>query len=205
MPFVPAPNIVMVELRCTLDSQKVENRFNVNVFHEPTAADLTSIGNNVITQVINNWIPTMPDAVTLREIHMRSLHTANGIELTVPFPVPSNGSLIGPVTPSNVTICVSLRSNASGRSARGRLYWIGLREQDVDTNTLQTARGGTIVAAIQAMVDQLEAAGYAWTIVSYRANNVPRPGGPVYFLVQTALLVDNTVDSQRRRLPGRGS
>lgn len=205
MPFTPAPNIVMVELRATLDGQKVENRWHVNAFHEPTAADLTSIGNNVITTVINDWIPTMPDALTLREVHLRSLHAANGIELTVPFPVPTAGSLLGLVTPSNVTICVSLRSNASGRSARGRLYWMGLRQSDVTVNTLSSTRGAAIVAAVQAMKDQLVAAGYAWTVVSYFANKVPRPGGPVYFLVQTALLVDNTVDSQRRRLPGRGS
>jgi len=205
MAFVPAPNIVQVELRCTLDGQNIENRWNVNVFHEPTSADLTAIANNVASTVIEDWIPTIPDAVTFREIHLRSLHTANGIELTAPFPIPSNGSLVGGVLPSNVTLCVSLRSSSSGRSARGRLYWMGLVEGDVTGNVVSTPRGAAIVAAVQAMIAALTTAGYAWVIVSYFTNNAPRVGGPVYFLVQNALIVDSVVDSQRRRLPGRGT
>lgn len=205
MPFVPAPNIVQVELRCTLDGQNVENRFHVNVFHTPTAADLTNVANRVSNVVINNWIPQLPVALTLRAIHCRSLHVQNGVEADFPFPVPTNGSLIGDVLPSNVTICVSVRTGASGRSARGRVYWMGLREADVVGNTLDAARGGTIVAAVQAMINGLVTDGFAWTIVSYISNGIPRPGGPVYFVATTALLVDNVVDSQRGRLPGRGS
>lgn len=200
MPFVPTPNIVMVELRCTMAGVPVENRFHVNVFHEPTPADLTNVANRVSTHVINDWIPNLPVALTIRSMHLRSLHNLNGIEADFPFPVPTNGSLVSPVLPNNVTICVSIRSGASGRSARGRLYWLGLVEGDVTESTLSGTRGGLIVDAVQAMIDGLATDGFAWTIVSYQSGGVPRPGGPVYFVAQTALLVDNTTDSQRGRL-----
>jgi len=205
MPFIPAPNIVQVEVRCTLDGQNIENRFHVNVFHEPTVTDLTNVANICFTVLINDWIPVLPLALTLREIHCKSLHDQNAVEASFPFPVPSNGSLVSPVLPSNVTICISVRSNAAGRSARGRVYWMGLVEGDVAGNTLDTTRGGQIVDAVQALIDALDAATFSWVIVSYISNGAPRVGGPVYFLVTTALLVDSTVDSQRRRLPGRGS
>jgi len=205
MAFVPAPNIVMVELRCTLDGQNVENRFHVNVFHEPTTFDLQSVANVVSNAVIEQWIPQLPDALTFREIHLRSLHDANAIELTAAFPSNTTGSLVSLVLPSNVTLCVSLRSNASGRSARGRLYWMGLCELDVSGNNIGLTRSGGIVDAVQFLIDALQTVEYAWVIVSYIANNAPRVGGPVYFVVTTALIVDSVVDSQRRRLPGRGS
>jgi len=205
MAFVPAPNIVAVELRCTLDGQNVENTWHVNVFHEPTVADLVALANNIATVVIGSWLTNLSDQLTFREIHLRSLHTANGVEHTAAFPANTTGSLVSPVMPSNVTLCVSLRSQSSGRSARGRLYWMTLTELDVVGNTVASGRVGTIVGAVQDMIDQMVTIGYAWVIVSYITNNAPRVGGPVYFIVTTALVVDSIVDSQRRRLPGRGN
>jgi hypothetical protein len=50
----------------------------------------------------------------------------------------------------------------------------------------------------------IEGLGYVWVIVSYITDNAPRVGGPVYFEVNDILIVDDVIDSQRRRLPGRG-
>jgi len=44
-----------------------------------------------------------------------------------------------------------------------------------------------------------------WVIASYFQNGAPRVGGPVYFVVDQIVFVDGIVDSQRRRLPGRGT
>ncbi len=204
MGFVPVPDVVQVEFRCEMDGQLVENRWHVDCLHEPTADDLTNIANNVATVLTNDWKPQMPADVTLREIHLRSLHALNHLEHTALFTVGTVGGLANPLLPSNVSVCVSLRSQFTGRSARGRLYWIGLTENDVSFSTISATRLTGIVAAVQAMIDALVAASFRWCIVSYRSGGIPRPGGPVKFIVETALVVDDVVDSQRRRLPGRG-
>jgi len=45
--------------------------------------------------------------------------------------------------------------------------------------------------------------GADWVVVSRFHDNAPRTAGVVSF-INAATVVDATVDSQRRRLPGRG-
>jgi len=43
MPFVPAPNIVMVEWRCTRNNQNIENRLMVDMLNEPFVSDMQDL------------------------------------------------------------------------------------------------------------------------------------------------------------------
>jgi len=206
MPFIPAPNIVQVEIRALMDGQHVENRIFVNVFHEPTVADLTLVANPISNVVLTNWVPLMPSTVVFTELFCRSMHVQNGPQATFPIPVGSGtGTNISPSLPNNVALCVSLRSNFAGRSARGRLYWLALTETDVTESRVSSTKVTAITTAVQALDTAIQGAGFDWQIVSFFTNNAPRVGGPVYFSVNGILIVDNVVDSQRRRLPGRGT
>lgn len=206
MPFIAAPNIVQCELRGILDGQHVENRIYVNCLHEPVIGDLNAIAGALSNSVSSNWVPLMPTSWRLNEFFLRSLQSINAIQATYPQPSGSfTGTDTNPQLPNNCTICVSLRSNFAGRSARGRLYWQALTEGNVTGNTVLTSPGNAIVSAVQSLDVNITALGFEWSIVSFRSNGVVRPGGPVYFPVNGVLLVDNTVDSQRRRLPGRGT
>jgi hypothetical protein len=134
------------------------------------------------------------------------LQSENAIQITFGVtPGTVVGSNAGAALPNNVTACVSLRSNFAGRSARGRLYWQALTETQVVGNTIDTSVAGDIVAAVQAIDVAMTGLGYELSIVSYINNGAPRVGGPVYFFVSDILMTDFTVDSQRRRLPGRGT
>lgn len=200
MPFVAAPNIVQVEVRGTKDGRNVENRIFVNVFHAPTAADLTAI-SVALGPIINaEWRPLLPTDVNLVELHLRSMHTQNDIELSSPFFVPSPGTAGGPPLPNLNTVCASLRTAFTGRSARGRLYWMGLTEQIVTGNIVDLAFLNSVQSALRSVRNAITALGFGWTIVSYIANGAPRVGGPVYFLVQDIIFVDSIVDSQRGRM-----
>jgi hypothetical protein len=205
MTFVPAPNVVMVEERGLLDGQFVENRFYVNVLHEPTSADLIAIASAMGTVITTEWVPILPTTWSLREQFMRSMHEENAVQLT--FPV-TPGTVVGEngnaQLPNNCTLCVSLRSSFAGRSARGRFYWPALHEAQVVGNTVNTSDAADIVQAVQAIDVQLSAIGYDLIICSFITNGAPRVGGPVYFSVNSIFVTDFVVDSQRRRLPGRG-
>lgn len=206
MPFIPAPNQVQVEMRALNDGQHVENRIFVNVFHEPVLADMIAIANVVSNAVITQFLPILPTALRYTELFMRSMHVQNGPQATFPFPgVSGQGTVANPALPNNVTLCVSLRSNFAGRSARGRLYWLALYESVVAANTVDSGHATAITSAVQFLNSAITTIGYDWQIVSFFSNGIPRPGGPVYFSVADAIIVDPIVDSQRRRLPGRGN
>jgi len=205
MAFVPAPNILQVEIRATKALQKIENRLYVNCLHEPTNADIDAVNAVVATVIATHWIVNLPSDITINSLFYRSLHTQNAIQREIPLTSNNVGQLITTPAPNQNTICISLRTSSAGRSARGRLYWLGLAESQYEVNQMVPADLTSIVAAVAQMRSQLAAADHPWTIVSFVSNKVPRPGGPVYFLVSSVLAVDGTLDSQRRRMPGRGT
>lgn len=206
MAFIPAPNQVQVEMRALLDNQHIENRIFVNAFHEPTISDLNLIAGAVSNAIITDFLPLLPTSLRYTELFLRSMQEQNAVQASYPFPGTSGqGTNVAPALPSNCTICASLRSNFSGRSARGRLYWPALMETVVVQNTVDATHATNILTALILLNQNLTVSGVDWQIVSFRSNGVVRPGGPVYFSVESILFVDNIVDSQRRRLPGRGN
>lgn len=204
MPFVPAPNIVEVQFRTTWNNEQTMNRVMVDCLTTPTEA----IIQDIVTEAGNWWqfnvLALTPPSLVLREVYGKSLETSPGPEATFSSGLPLAGTLGQASMPNNVSIAVSLRTGLTGRSARGRWFWQGLTEGQVADNEVNAGAAVSIVAAIDALVGAISLLGYALVIVSFRSGGVPRPGGPVYFVVNDALLVDTVVDSQRRRLPGRG-
>jgi len=204
MPFVPAPNIVMCEILAQKDGQLIENRVMVNVGHEPIAADLTALANEFTSWCNVTYKTLLPADVTITGLRLTSLHEENAVQLQTALALV--GTVALPAAPNETTYCISLRTGVSGRSARGRFYWLGLALANIGT----TNRVGALfrtnsTAGVQSLINQLNSVATPWMIVSYIANGVPRPGGPVYFQVLTATTTDDIVDSQRRRRPGIGS
>lgn len=203
MPFVPAPNIVMVEVIGLKDGQIIENRFHVNVLGEPTSGNLSTLSAAVQSWVTTDYALRLPQEVAITEVRLTSLHTQNGIQLSSPMTV--TGAGVNGAMPNEVTLCVSLRSAFVGRSARGRFYLLGIPKDAVTTqNRVSATYRGLAAGTLQALIGAVNGSGFVTVIVSYITNKAPRPGGPVYFVVQTAVVVDDIVDSQRRRRPGVG-
>jgi len=73
-----------------------------------------------------------------------------------------------------------------------------------DENNITVAYQNQLAATGVSLRDNLAAIA-PLTIVSFFSNGILRPGGPVYFPVINALVVDRVVDSMRRRKPGVGS
>jgi len=203
MPFVPAPNIVQCEIRMQLDGQRIENRIMIDCLQAVNSTAVTECANFVRAWCQSTFALQLPEAVSFREVYCKGMDSPNGFEATAPF-VDVHGAMLEPPLPNNVTICASLRTGQIGRSARGRFYWPCLAETQVDGNTVNQAALTNISTALNALKSEISDHMFAWVVVSYRHNNAPRTGGPVYFVINNITFTDDTVDSQRRRLPGRG-
>lgn len=207
MPFVPSPNIVQVEVRAILDGQRIENRFMINVHQQPTPAICNTVAVIVGNWVIAEYAPLLPVAVQLTEVYVKSLEEQNGPEHTFTYATPLFGGRVEEVLPNETSFCISLRTGNIGRSARGRVYVLAICKVSQLGNRIAVADANNFRDAFDALRATLTESEepYDWSIVSYRANNAPRPGGPVYFPVTTVTYVDTILDSQRRRKPGNGS
>jgi len=206
MPFVAVPATIKASLFYTFAGQQVMNRIYVS--HPatlPSEADCQAVANTVAAWWTGNVKALVSNTLALREVQAVSVAEPNGPQATFSAGLPSAGdSIIAPL-PNNVAFCVSLRTGLAGRSARGRWYWMGLVENQVDGNEVTTGVVASIVAAIDNLLSALAGGGVQPVIVSFNSGGGPRPGGPVKFFITDALAVDSVVDSQRRRLPGRGN
>lgn len=205
MPFVAVPNVMMVEMRTLIAAQNCENRIMVDSLTGVTPALLESTAILAWNWWQTHLAPSLGATTNLREVVATDLTVINGDQFTY---APSTG-VVGSKTPSHpneVAFCVSLRSGFRGRSARGRFFCGSLGASDMaNANELTAGYASDLVLALNNLRTQLEAANTPLIIVSYRSGGVPRPGGPVKFLVANCLAVDNVVDSMRRRKPGVGS
>jgi len=111
--------------------------------------------------------------------------------------------------PNNVAVTVSFRTGLSGRFARGRNYVSGLSEDAVVLNTVDSAVLADIQAGYEALQDVASDNTSTWVVVS-RFSGVDGDGVPIPRVegvttpITAVIIVDSIIDSQRRRLPGRG-
>lgn len=205
MAFVPAPNIMMVEIRMTNAGQQIENRIMCNNQGPVDEASLQAIATAVWDWWELTAAPLIPDEVLLREVVATDLTTQNGDQYVYAPDTTTTGEITGNVQPNEVSLCMSLRSDSRGRSARGRLFWPAISQNSmIDANNVSTTFANSFIAAGLSLIGICQEIA-PLTIVSYVSNKAPRPGGPVYFPVTNATLVDRVVDSQRRRKPGNGT
>ncbi len=196
-----APTIIKVSLFQTLNGQPIMNRIHVKVAAtNPTAADCATLASAVAGWWTGNVKALVGDQLSLREVHAMSLAEANGPQATFSSGLPSAGTLLAATLPGNVAFCVSLRSGFTGRSARGRWYWAGLTEAQVALNAVDGGTVTSIVAAMDNLISTITGLSASPVVVSYFSGGILRPGGPVYFVINDAIAVDNIVDSQRGRL-----
>lgn len=120
------------------------------------------------------------------------------------LPSPRNGTGGGSVLPLNVAFCVKLSTGLTGRSQRGRWYWGNLSSGIlIDAGHIAVANQTGYANVLNTLLANLATAGYTMVVTSYMTGGAWRSAGQNTPVV-TCLAIDNALDSQRRRLPGRG-
>jgi hypothetical protein len=206
MAFIPAPNVVQVEMRALRNAQNIENRIMIDVLTPPTPTILEQVATICWDWWELMYAIVLSNGVLLRETVATDQSELNGGQFTYAPDTTTTGLRTGLAFPNEVAVCISLRTGSRGRSARGRLYTLSVSaNQMVDENNLSSVAAAEIASVGNDLITRITAAGYLPVIVSYVSNKVPRPGGPVYFPITSAVLVDNQVDSMKRRKPGIGN
>lgn len=210
MPFVPVPNTCLVEFRMTLDAQQVENTLWFEFAGAPTPAGMLAMAAELQSWWETEYADLTSTATQLREVVVTDMTTISGPQVSSVPAVAAFGTQSSPPLPSNASLTVSFRTALRGRSFRGRNYLVGLVE---DANTGNNITPGFVVSVIDAYSLLLPAGGAVtsaeWVVAS-RFSGVDGDGVPipratgVTTPITSVVVVDNIIDSQRRRLPGRG-
>lgn len=204
MPFVPATNVCSVELVYGYEGQIMENVYHVQFPATPTTTSQASVAAAFVS-----WFGSYLRGVTanpcfLLKILVTDLTTvtSGGIEYVTGLPIPgTNGE---DMSPGNVTVAVKWLTGIRGRSFRGRTYHVGLNRSMYTASTLFDASRAALVSAYGELLTIIGGltGGYSLVVLSRRAAKAPRITAVASII--TSVAVDPTLDSQRRRLPGRG-
>ena len=205
MAFIPVPNTAQAELIYIWQDQVVEN-----VLYFTTGAPMTPVMLQMIASDLKAWwIADIQDLqgvdIALREIKVTDLETESSPVFTLTSGLPLNGNVASEPMPGNVSLCVSFRSAGRGRSSRGRNYFPGLTENQVQGNIVTSGVITSLLTAYGRLQtgDAMFDSQAGWVVVSRFHNKAPRAIGLAQ-PVTSVVIIDPFVDSQRRRLPSRG-
>lgn len=162
-----------------------------------TIADLTNLGAALQTWWTNFYAPMVPSQYALVNIHMQ-VYDPTGSPYVLDRNVsPAVGGSRGSTPEAgNVSLSLSLRAGLAGRAYRGRIYLAGVNEGDVSSTDIVSSGLVALAAnALTALIGPSLPAGTS-AVIFHRNDNL--------FSAIVAAVVENIVDSQRRRLPGRG-
>jgi hypothetical protein len=204
MAFVPFEDTIKLEGVFSWGGQICENVHYFKVDATPDVALCEELAAEYI-QWWNQWMMSVVStgaALTKVKCTIMEAENSPGIEYSTGLP--SVGADASPSMPNNVTIAVRWVTALRGRSYRGRTYHIGLTENSVVHNGLLPAALTQLLNGYTELIGLTTSVGPAALCVASRVSNgVERTAGlmtPV-----DSVVIDGTIDSQRRRLPGRGA
>lgn len=203
MAFIPVPNTVEVEIRSEYLGQRVEN-----TLYFSGASPIPADAYGDLLELIRAWWTAYPrdllsDQLILRELYLTDLSSATGGTYTLAISGDPGGPVAADPLPGSIAMCVSFRTANRGRSFRGRNYVCGFGENQVSGNTFLPSLVAAMGTAYNQLLTTMGTTSFFWAVVSRYSNGAPRTTG-IATPVTAAIVVDGYVDSQRRRLAGRG-
>lgn len=204
MAFQAVPDVAQVQIRGSIDGQlTVNDLYFYKAAGGITVFDLNELTNSVVAWYADTIATALSDAWTFDNALAQDLTTEGGARVNYFQGTP--GGTSGAYMPNNVSFAIRFDTFAGGRSGRGRNYLPAIPALWVSGNTMNAEPLNAFVSAYNLLVNpsELLAVGWLWVVVSRISAGAVRPVG-VFNEVIGASATDNVLDSQRRRLPGRG-
>lgn len=198
MPFVSFANTALVELVYQCNSVVCENTLYFRGGTPWSTSSLNDLGTAVWSWWSSQLKPLQGATLQLTEIKCRDMSTQFGAYGGY-VPVSGNvGTRVSPTLPNNVTVAIKFTTTLVGRRNRGRNFFVGLCEDQVGVNNVNTADAAAIVSAYEELLVT------AWPnsanhVVASRATAEAPSWTGVTTLI-TGYSVDPRIDTQRRRL-----
>lgn len=200
MPTVYGADLV----KCAITYTNADGNQAVNVlwFEEKvngvTAGTMAVLEGVVVAWLGTNWASVANQAWAATRIDITNWDGPEGIYTTDTFNLP--GTLTGNALPSEVTIAISLRTGFTGRSRRGRVYHVGIGEDNADGDFISSGYENNLITAYVDLLSAAQAQDWTWVVASMVSEGAPRLG-----VLQTPItqivITDRVVDSMRRRKP----
>ena len=191
------PAVARVILVVQRDSRKFINTFHMTRSDGASlsSADLTNMANVVAEWWLNSYRHTCPAVIVGDSVVASKLDPSDPLQETV-YIAAAGDNIGASVDPGDVSGAISWRTGLAGRKYRGRMYHFAPDGGRINQNDTFT---GTLLSAFTSVGNYLlshAATASLRAVVFHRATDT-------YTNIAT-VIVDQLVDSMRRRLAGRG-
>lgn len=187
-----------------------------NVYYVEGSAPWTATTLNTLASVFATWWetelePNVPESLTLDRVLARDMTVEAGPSIEYTTGLPASGDQSVEALPNNVTVAIKWTTGLAGRSFRGRTYHLGLADAGVAANALTPTAHTLLTAAYNQLLNDIVTEDPTWSLVvasffhGVDVNHDPIPRASAVLTPILTAVVDDIIDSQRRRLPGRGS
>lgn len=204
MPVIAA-NTVHVQMQYEMNGQLVENEFYVTCQAAPTSTDLDEIADVFDTWASGTWMPDITSATKYTGLVLTSLDSVGGPVLIFPHSPAVTGTRNG-TSWNNVSFAIQRIILERFRGGHPRLYVPGIPDNALSgTNTVQASYANELVADLETLRANLLAHANTYILSALRSTPSPRTkDNPEAVPIVGHRYNDLVIDSQRRRLPGRG-
>lgn len=204
MAWQRVPNTVQVDLVFLLFGQRVQNVYYVQFGGGVDAVSLDDAATTFDQWCTNNWMTNISVDCVYIGGEVRNLDIEAGSILAFAPAAAVAGGIPVAAEPGNVSFSISLRTGTAGRSFRGRKYVAGMPSTQRVGNTVQPIWAQDLIDSLNNLRTVLNGVNGVLVVVSRIADGLQRLEA-LATPVNAVGLADFHIDSQRRRLTGRGS
>jgi len=203
MAFIPVPSGIQLCFNFEATGQHWQFCFTL----KKSAGSVTTTDLSNVTGIASDWWTSdfkafMTANNTLSNITATDISSQGGPQDVLT--ISEVGTATGGSLPLNVAIVASLRTAKRGRSYRGRAYISGLPLTSTNNiNQLDATKITTLLGDLATLQNDLDAAGYDIVVASKQHNGVTTNPAETNEVID--IVMDANLDSQRRRLTGRGT
>lgn len=201
MPFIPVDKAIEGILVYNLFGQRCINTLWFKCATNPTLQDL----QDTLTVLKTFWSQlrtASSNELSIEQVEAHDRTAQVGLFLVDTNIISPSGGQPLPSSPGNVSLTMRFNTGYGGRSARGRNYCLGIPSQWVANNEVGAPYNPAVLSYYNAIITEAGNVGLTWCVASRYHNHAPRPLGVMTPI--TGVATDWVVDSQRRRLTGRG-
>jgi len=203
-PYIPVTNVAKCELVYTVLDQIVENVLHFSNTVPWNVTSLLQLGADAKDAWAANLRNNQSTDAQLIKIRLTDLTTETGAAVEYVTGLPLAGTIGNGVENGAQTIATKFTTDGRGRSRRGRAYNIGIPDNAVTNNRITDTYAQEITDGWEAFRSDILGGTTAaiMVVVSLCQGKSWLEEGEAYAITGTS--TDVWVDSQRRRLHGRG-
>lgn len=193
---------VRIEIDYVMENNNAANILHAKYSGSVSISDLDALNSAIAGWLTTDWAPLASSGWEATGITLTDLNSLAGKRKAYPISPPVQGTDVAQPMPANVTLAIKEDVGRRGRGIAGRIFYVGLAEDQVQGNEVVSVTASAILAAFVALNADIAALPpFQGLCVPHLTVSGGHPNPASSDLVDGFFLTNDLIDSQKDRLP----